>query len=173
MERNISKLPGSELILIWDNVVYFYNTLYAALLYEVLVLEFWNLTQWMNTYFRCATLRFQFLMDQKMSKLPGSELISIWNNLGYLYNTLYVASLYEALVLGFLNFTQWINLYWICATSRCHFDGTKNVKVTGSELDEFEIPRKMSHMSVGNRIKLNLYTWKSCLLHGESCLTVV
>ena len=147
MERNISKLPGSELILIWDNVVYFYNTLYAALLYEVLVLEFWNFTQWMNTYFRCATLRFQFLMDQKMSKLPGSELILIWDNLEYLYNTLYVAPLYEALVLGFWNFTQWINLYWICATSRCHFDGTKMSKLRGLNLMNLRFRGRFPYVS--------------------------
>ena len=45
----------------------------------------------------------------------------------------------------------------------------KMSKLQGSELDEFGI----SHMSVGNRMKLKFIHPKSCLLHGRSCLTVV
>ena len=58
---------------------------------------------------------------KKMSKLRGFELRQIWDILGYLYNSLSAALWYEASVLGFWNFTQWMNINCGCATSRFQF----------------------------------------------------
>ena len=127
IDQKLSKLRGFELRRIWDILGYLYTTLSAALWYEVSVLGFWNFTQWINIYCRCATSRFQF--DQlKMMKLRGSE--QIWDILEYLYNTLSATLWYEASVLGFWHFTQWKNIYCRCATLRCQFDRPKIVEIT-------------------------------------------
>ena len=71
------------------------------------------------------------LIEQKLSKLRGSELRRIWDILRYLYSTLSAARWYEAFVLGFWNFTQCKNIYCECATSRFQFDRPKNVGIMG------------------------------------------
>ena len=66
-----------------------------------------------------------------MSKLRGSELRRIWYILGYLYNSLSAALWYKVFVLEVWNFTQCMNIYWKCATSKFLFDRLTNVKITG------------------------------------------
>ena len=50
------------------------------------MLGFRNFPQWKNIYCRCASRGFS-LIDQKLSKLRGSELRRLWDIWGYLYST--------------------------------------------------------------------------------------
>ena len=163
------------------NLGYLYNSLSAALLYEALVLGFWNFIQWRNIYCRCATSKFQSDRRKKMPKLRGSELRWIRDILGYSYNTLSAALLYEAFVLGLWNFIMWKNIYCRCATLRFQSD---RPKITGFELDELGISQKISHIKKPtlkykqNGLNINKFSFtnlpiKTCLLGGGSCLTEV
>ena len=115
--KKLSKLLGFELRRIWDILGYFYSTLSAALWYKSFVLGFWDFTQWNDIYCRCATSWFQFDRP-KIVEITGFELRRIWDILGYLYNTLSATLWYEISIIGFRNFTQWLNIYCRCATLR-------------------------------------------------------
>ena len=77
---------GSELRRIRDILGYLYNTLSAALWYEVPVLGFWNFTHGKNIYADMQRRGFS-LIDHKMLKLQGTEVRRIWVILGLLYST--------------------------------------------------------------------------------------
>ena len=84
-----------------------------------------------STIFQSFFLLLVAIILWQILNCKDRSLVSFVTILGYLYNTLSAALWYEASVLRFWYFTQWMNIYCRCATSRFQFDRPKIVEITG------------------------------------------